>query len=322
METNLRHIASFPSARWCVNGHMHTIACSLLGDTSLPSLKRIEIPTPDDDFLELDCAISDTSDALIVLFHGLEGSSQRYYMVELMKELIEEHYSVVAVNFRSCGSKMNTQPRFYHSGETQDYATVFQWIREQYPQKNIGAVGFSLGGNALLKFLAETGKSNPLKAAAAISVPYDLRLGAILLSQGFHRVYEYRFLRSLRKKLETKRETYPGLPSFSGSTLYEFDDQVTAPVHGFKGAEDYYERCSARRFVQDIKTRTLLVHSREDPLCPVQAMPVARIFENPNIDYVITERGGHVGFRSKPKGWLNYAIRHYLGKYFQPESND
>jgi predicted alpha/beta-fold hydrolase len=144
----------------------------------------------------------------------------------------------------------------------------------------------------------------------------------MLLSKGFHRVYEYRFLRTLRKKLEAKREMYADLPTFSGSTLYEFDDQVTAPVHGFDGAEDYYEQCSARRFVEDIKTPTLLIHSREDPLCPVQAMPVAKVFDNTHIDYVITERGGHVGFWSKPRGWLNYVIRTHLGKYFLPESND
>lgn len=312
METNLRHIIPFPSSRWGINGHVHTIACSLFGDTNPPPVNRVEIPTPDNDFLELDCAINTDSEAIIVLFHGLEGSSRRYYMVELMKELIEENYSVVAVNFRSCGSKMNKQPRFYHSGETGDYATVFNWIQEQYPDQKMGAVGFSLGGNALVKFLVEENRSHSLETAVAVSVPYDLRLGSILLSTGFHRVYEYRFLRTLRQKLEIKRETYPDLPSFSGSTLYEFDDQVTAPVHGFDGAEDYYEQCSARRFVQHIQTPILLIHSREDPICPVQAMPVAKIFDNSFTDYIITEKGGHVGFWSKPRGWLNYAIRNYL----------
>lgn len=315
METNLRHIPAFPSPQWCFNGHVHTIVRSLFGDTDPPSqMERVEIPTPDDDFLELECSIHSSSKAVVVLFHGLEGSSRRYYMVELAKELLEENYSVVAVNFRSCGTKMNNRPRFYHSGETADYATVFRWVKKQCPDKKMAAVGFSLGGNALIKSLAEEGESHPLDAAVAISVPYDLRLGSLRLSKGFHRVYEYRFLRMLRDKLERKRREFPEIPEFNGSTIYEFDDQVTAPVHGFAGADDYYKRCSSRRFIDGIKTSTLLVHSREDPLCPIQAMPVARIFEHPYTDYIVTEKGGHVGFRSRPKGWLNYIVRLYLGK--------
>lgn len=316
METNLRRLTPLPSPRWVFNGHVHTIARSFLGDSTLPdSAKRMEIPTPDNDFLELDIAETEYSEAVIALFHGLEGSTKRYYIAELMKELIEENYTVVAVNFRSCGSKMNKQPRFYHSGETSDYATVFEWVKTRYPDKKMGAVGFSLGGNALLKSLAEEGKNHPLDAAVAISVPYDLRLGSIRLSKGFHKVYEFEFLRTLKKKLEIKRKHHNNLPAFSGSTLYEFDDQVTAPIHGFENADDYYERCSARRFINDIQTRTLLVHSKEDPLCPIEAMPVAKIFDNNYTDYIITERGGHVGFWSTPKGWLNYVIRKYLADH-------
>lgn len=315
METNLRHIPALPTPRWTFNGHVHTIARSLFGDTDPPQeVERLELPTPDGDFLELDCAINSGSEAIVVLFHGLEGSSRRYYIVELAKELIEEGYSVVGVNFRSCGGKMNRRARFYHSGETGDYANVFNWIHEKYPGQKVGAVGFSLGGNALVKSLAEEGSDHLLDAAAAVSVPYDLRMGSIMLSKGFHRLYEYRFLRTLKTKLELKREEFPELPEFTGSTLFDFDDQVTAPVHGFSGAEDYYERCSARRFVDDIRIPTLLVHSREDPLCPIEAMPAARIFQNPAIDYIITEKGGHVGFWSKPRGWLNYMIRKYFGQ--------
>ncbi|MDZ7683463.1 MAG: hypothetical protein U5J63_17565 [Fodinibius sp.] len=180
------------------------------------------------------------------------------------------------------------------------------------PIDKMGAVGFSLGANALVKYLAEQQNSTPVEAAVAVSVPYDLRLGSLLLSKGFHRVYEYRFMRTLKEKLEQKREQYPELPTFSGSTLYEFDDQVTAPVHGFAGADDYYEQCSARRFVDDIQSDTLFVHSREDPLCPVEAMPLAKLNSNEHTDYIITDKGGHVGFRSKPRGWLQFVIENYL----------
>ncbi len=312
MKTNLRHVPHLRAPSWCFNGHVHTIARSLFGDTQQPPLNRIEITTPDKDFLELDCHIQSDSEAIITLFHGLEGSTERYYMVELMKMLIKKGYSVVGVNFRGCGSKLNNRPRFYHSGETNDYQTVFNWISETYPDKKIGAVGFSLGGNALAKYLGEAGEKSLVNTAVAVSVPYDLRLGSIILSKGFHRVYEYRFLRTLRKKLDQKRKRFPKLPEFSGSTIYEFDDQVTAPIHGFEGAEDYYEQCSARRFVEGINIDTLLVHSKTDPLCPIVAMPLAKINQNPFTDYIITEEGGHVGFWSKPRGWLNFVIENYL----------
>lgn len=295
---------------------MHTIARSLLGDHRLPPHQRVEIPTPDDDFLELDLVRGEEHKPVIALFHGLEGSTSRYYMVELMKELSEEQYSIVGVNFRSCGSRMNRQRRFYHSGETGDYATVFRWIRKQFPGRALGAVGFSLGANALLKSLGEEGSSHPADAAVAVSVPYDLRMGSITISKGFNRIYEYRFLRTLRKKLEFKRQKYPGLPRFTGSTLYQFDDQVTAPVHGFHGADHYYEECSSRKFLDSIHKPTLLIHSDEDPLCPIEGMPMHKINENDSLDYVITREGGHVGFWSRPRGWLNYVILNYLKRKF------
>lgn len=309
---SLPNVPVFRSPSWCVNGHLHTIARSLLGDTDPPYDQRIEIPTPDDDFLELDIIRHENSKPVVALFHGLEGSSERYYMVELAKALDWLKLSVVALNFRSCGSRMNRRPRFYHSGETEDYATLFRWIQKEFPDRPIGAVGFSLGGNALLKSLGEEQSSHPVAAAVGVSVPYDLRLGSINLSRGFNRVYDYRFLRTLRKKLELKRQDHPKLPRFSGSTLYEFDDQVTSVIHGFRDAEDYYARCSSRKFITDIKKPTLLIHSDEDPLCPIGGMPLAEIKKNPCLHYIITDEGGHVGFWSEPEGWLNYIITSYL----------
>lgn len=312
MKTNLRHVPGFISPHWCFNAHIHTIGRSLIGDTNPPAVERIEIPTPDKDFLELDCAIQPDSKGIIALFHGMEGSTDRYYMVEAMKKLIFNNFSVVGVNFRSCGSKMNNRPRFYHAGETEDFKTVFRWIRENYPDQKLGAVGFSLGANALVKYLAEEQEKTPVQIAVAISVPFDLRLGAILLSKGLNRLYSYWFLRSLQKKLKIKRQQFSDLPSFSGSTVWGFDDQVTAKIHGFDGVEDYYRQCSAQSFVENIRTHTLFVHSREDPLCPTEAMPIAKINQNKYTDYIITDEGGHVGFWSKPKGWLNFVVENYL----------
>ncbi|NGP75300.1 alpha/beta fold hydrolase [Balneolaceae bacterium YR4-1] len=314
LTSSLHDIPAFRSPSWCMNGHVHTIACSFLDGVHPPYQKRVEITTPDDDFLEIDVIDQENDNPVIALFHGLEGSTERYYMTELAADLKEVGFSVAALNFRSCGSRLNRQPRFYHSGETKDYATFFKWIQKTFPGKKIGAAGFSLGANALLKSLGEEMDRHPADAAVAVSVPYDLRLGSINLSQGFNRVYDYRFLRTLRRKLDEKRRQYPDLPRFTGSTLYDFDDQVTSKVHGFADAEDYYARCSARKFVSDIRKPALLIHSDQDPLCPISGMPVDKIRENPVLDYVITDEGGHVGFRSEPRGWLNYVIIEYLHK--------
>jgi predicted alpha/beta-fold hydrolase len=314
METNIQHISKFKTPFWCVNGHLHTISRSFSSPKAPSVRERIEIATPDDDFLELDCAIHPKSDALITLFHGLEGSSRRYYIVELMAHLWESGFSVVAVNFRGCGSKMNLQPRFYHSGATDDYTTVFRWIQDQYPNQAIGAVGFSLGANALLKSLAEQGSQHPAEAAVAVSTPYNLQAGSMLLSSGFNKLYEYYFLRTLQQKLAAKREMYPQLPRFEGDTLFEFDNTVTAPLHGFQDAEDYYRQCSSKQFIPEIAKSTLLVHSRQDPICPITSFPLRDVQNNPLLDYVITEEGGHVGFWSRPEGWLNQTIGNYFNK--------
>lgn len=311
MQTNLKNIPAFVPPFWGLNGHIHTIARSFLGDSRKPPCQRIEIATPDDDFLELDVINQENNKPAIALFHGLEGSSARYYIIELMKLLAGQSYSIAAVNFRSCGSRMNRKRRFYHSGATDDYTTVFKWMQNRFPKSKIGAVGFSLGGNALLKYLGERNHS-PVEAAAAVSVPYNLKVGSIRIGQGFNQIYEYQFLRTLRQKLDQKRAKFPDLPTFSGSSLYDFDDQITAPIHGFDDAENYYRQCSSAQFIASIQTPTLLIHSQGDPLCPVAEMPLDQVKKNPTIDYILTNNGGHVGFWSLNKNWLNKVILNYL----------
>lgn len=312
METSLSEIEPVHSPVWCFNGHIHTISQSSFNNPKKPTHNRIQIPTTDDDFLELDVINHQNDKPVVALFHGLEGSTDRYYIIELMQNLSRINYSVVAVNFRSCGAEMNRRRRFYHSGETDDLMTVFKWMKNQFSNSALGAVGFSLGGNALLKSLAEEGKGHPLQTAIAVSVPYDLRAGSLNISRGFNKVYEYHFLKSLKKKLNQKQKTFSDLPDFTGSTLYDFDNQVTAPIHGFKNADDYYARCSSGQFILDISRPTLLIHSRQDPICPVERMPVSEIKRNKKLDYIITKEGGHVGFRSRPGGWLNGIITTYI----------
>ncbi len=221
-------------------------------------------------------------------------------------------YNVVAMNFRSCGGEMNQTRRFYHSGEYEDLQTVCKWIETQYPDSIQIAAGFSLGGSVLLNYLNHFSDESLIQAFAAVSVPYDLYRGSVNLQNGFNRLYDYQFLITLRDKLQQKRRIFEDLPAFYGSTLFEFDDQVTAPVHGFKDAEDYYNQCSSAFFLDRISKPGLLIHSREDPLCPFDYIPMDDIHQNPYLTACFTERGGHVGYWSMPPGWMERTICQYF----------
>lgn len=296
---------------WAINVHVHTVVSSF--NEVLPiEFERIEIPTPDDDFLEIDLVLLEDDSPIVALFHGLEGSSDRHYIRNLMTVLKQSGFSSVALNFRGCGSKPNLQKRMYHSGETSDYDTLFKWIHSCYPEKPIYAVGFSLGGNALVKSLGEEGDEHLVNRAVVVSPPYDLGEGSLNMNRGFNKVYQKRFINTLVEKADQKRERFPDVPQFTGSTVYEFDDQVTAPVHGFKDADDYYTQCSSAQFYKSVQRPLLVIHSKEDSLCPLDYAPFEDIESNPNIETLFTEKGGHVGFLSSPPGWLNRTILDWL----------
>lgn len=303
--------SSFHSSWWAFNSHVHTVVSSF-SKVQPVHVERKEINTPDDDFLELDVINLNNQNPVVALFHGLEGSSERFYIRNLMDDLKSSGFSSVALNFRGCGSRINKQARFYHSGETSDYILLFDWIKNHFPDRIIYAVGFSLGGNALIKSLGESETLHPVHKAVAVSPPYDLKAGSLNLQKGFNKVYSYRFLKTLSEKLEVKRVQYPKLPIFDGNTIYEFDDQITAPVHGFKNAEHYYETCSSKRFLKNVKTPLFIIHSQEDTLCPLEYAPFSDIEKNPFIETTFTKKGGHVGFISSPRNWLNETIIHWL----------
>lgn len=306
---------SFNPVPWCFNGHAHTIFSSLLLNSPDIQADSVRISTPDDDFLDLDVKHLGTGKPVAVLFHGLEGNSKRFYIRRLANHLIQNGISTVAVNFRSCSDELNLKRRFYHSGETEDLETVFRWVDQNFPGSEIFACGFSLGASALLNYLKKHGMHQPVRSAVAVSTPFELKKGSLNLENGFNRVYSRLFLQTLIQKLNQKRTVYPDLPEFSGTTLYEFDDTVTAPIHGFEDADDYYNRCSSARFIDQIQTPALLIHSMEDPMCPFQWTPVDAIRKNPVTEALITEKGGHVGFWSRPKGWLNRKITAFFLKF-------
>lgn len=312
---------NFRPAPWCLNGHFHTILASLLFQAAELVVERRYVETPDGDVLELDVAEQTENRPFVILLHGLEGSSKRYYIRNMARHLFNSGFSIAALNFRSCGSRLNRTRRFYHSGDTGDLETISAWLQETYPGSLQLAAGFSLGGSVLLNYLAKR-DANRIIGFAAISVPYDLHRGSLNLQKGFNRIYDRQFLIPLKEKLEQKRAYFPDLPRFTGSTLFEFDDQVTAPVHGFKDAEEYYRLCSSAFFMDRVLTPGILIHSREDPLCPFDTVPLQVIEENPSLYPLFPERGGHVGFWSMPPGWVEQTVALYFRQLLRNHHNE
>lgn len=231
-------------------------------------------------------------------------------MVQAFLALADHGMRAVGLNFRGCSGEANRTPRFYHSGETEDVGFVLDFLRERLPARPLMALGFSLGGNVLLKYLGEQGTKNaaPLSAAVAISVPYDLSAGADALERGgMAKIYVDYFLRSLLAKVRAKREILANILDldavWASTTLREFDDAATAKLHGFTDAEDYYQKSSSNCFIPSIRVPTLLLHSRDDPFLPAAALPRTAIEANPFLTLALTEGGGHVGFFEGGPPW-------------------
>ena len=301
--------ARFRPAWWLLGPHGQTLGARFTRSARGVRLVRERLATPDDDFLDLDWAATDPAQnvaaggPLVVVLHGLEGSAGSGYALETYRALARVGLGAVGLNFRSCGGTLNRAARLYHSGETDDLRYVVRLLAGRHPGRPLGAIGFSLGGNVLLKYLGEEarrGSVTPLAAAAAVSVPYDLAAGARHMERGFARIYVRRLLRSLKAKLRVKADVVGDrvdLPrALAATTFHEFDDAATAPLHGFAGADDYYARSSSGPFVQDVAVPTRLIHADDDPFLPGTAVPREAARANPRIDACFTAVGGHVGF--------------------------
>ena len=287
-------------------------------------IKRERVTTPDDDFLDLDFHGDFTDPKTIVLLqHGLEGSALRGYALNTYHELDKHGIAAVGLNFRSCSGELNKAKRLYHSGETEDTRFVVDLLHKRYPRAAIGAIGFSLGGNALLKYLGEEGENARLQCAVAVSVPYDLGAGAdALANSAMGRFYTRLFVKALVQKSRSKESLIAESCDFArglqAQTFREFDDAITAPLHGFAGAEDYYRRSSSAQFLPRITVPTLLIHSVDDPFLPAASIPYSNIKSNPKLQAIITKTGGHVGFIRgtpfKPRFWGEETAAAFLAE--------
>lgn len=274
----------------------------------LVPLRREIVSTSDGDELALDHLDAPHPAAHLMLLHGLEGSSRSVYMQGILNMAAQRGWSATAINFRSCAREpehLNLRPRFYHSGETSDFDFVVRSLRVDCP---IVAFGASLGGNVLLKWLGEHPSSDLLAAAATISVPYDLGAGAKYLDDSpIGRLYVGSFLRSLKKKVRRVVEQHH-TPldldrAMNAKTFREFDDAATAPLHGFKDANDYYTRSSSIHFLPRITVPTLCVSAADDPFLPPGVLDRARAAASSAVTFVVTEHGGHVGFITGKVPW-------------------
>jgi predicted alpha/beta-fold hydrolase len=292
--------SAFKGNKFHLNGHLETILPFLFRRVTV-AYRRQRIELPDGDFIDLDRVGSGNS-KLLVLFHGLEGSSQSQYIKGFAKYFSARGYDVCVVNFRSCSGEINRLLTSYHSGSTADIHEALQLLTADRAYEACYLCGFSLGGNVLLKYLGDGQYTPPsaVKAAAAFSVPIDLAGGAAQLARLANKLYMLRFLRSMNRKMVQKASRFPGKLDIKDigriKTFEEWDNRFTAPIHGFASAADYYRQCHSRQFLPGVELPTLLVNAKNDPFLSAGCYLDNDAEAGAAVYFEAPERGGHVGF--------------------------
>ncbi|WP_298135374.1 hydrolase [Acidiferrobacter sp.] len=311
----------FRAPLWARNPHAQTLLGALCDRASGEGLIRERITLSDGDFLDLDWLSprAHTGPVLLVL-HGLEGSSRSPYITRLLRRCRAAGWNAVVMHFRGCSGQPNRLARGYHAGETGDLQEIMNRLHSRYPQ-GVCAVGYSLGGSVLLKWLGEQGTHAPILAAAAVSVPFDLASAARRLDKGASRLYQWILLRWLKRSLVHKARARGTDPHFVRGlrTFRAFDGAVTAPLHGFRDANDYYRRASCRPYLRHITVPTLLVQAADDPFLMQGSAPDAAEL-GAAVRLELSARGGHVGFIGggtpwAPHFWLDDRLAAFLGPY-------
>src|SRR3990167_7379380 len=314
----------FKPAWWLKNSHLQTLWPAICRrKVNNLSLERERLELPDGDFIDLDWVGREESGPLVLILHGLEGSIHSHYAKGMLRTLTHHGFRGVFMHFRGCSGEPNRLPRSYHSGDTGDVDYVIHKLLDRKMNKEIAAIGFSLGGNVLLKWLGETAALNPLEAAIAISVPFELQKAASRIQRGFSRFYQWYFILCLRDRLAQKFELEP--PSLNPSLIYEvntmvdFDDKITAPLHGFKNVHEYYSIASSRQYLIAIQIPTLILHAKDDPFMTEDMIPAHHEL-SPYVKLELSEAGGHVGFVGgeypwRPEYWLEKRIPGFLKEY-------
>jgi predicted alpha/beta-fold hydrolase len=311
----------FVPPRWLRNAHLQTIYGSLFAPAPRIAFTRERWETPDGDFVDVDFVAGGAGTPWIHLFHGLEGSSNSSYARALMAHVKARGWRGSVFHFRGCSGEPNRLPRAYHSGDTAEIDWAMRRVRALAGDVPVYAAGVSLGGNALAKWLGERGEDarEIVTAAAVACAPLDLMAAGEALGQGFALVYAKHFLASLKKTSLAKLERYPGLYDARAvrraGTLRDFDNLVTAPMHGFRDTDDYWTRASAKPLLTAVRVPLLVVNARDDPFLPQSALPTEREVSSA-VKLEFPASGGHVGFVSGPfpgnVDWLPRRILHFF----------
>jgi len=305
------------------NGHLQTILPVLFPRRVDVVYERERLELDDGDFLDMDWSRKGRN-RLAVLLHGLEGCTDNGYIRGMAAALNAAGWDALAWNFRGCGEELNRLPHFYHSGETSDLARVIRHASATY--SSIALVGFSLGGNVVLKYLGEAEPHAAVIAGVAISTPVDLASSALSLDRRItNRIYLRRFLDTLISKVEAKAMRFPGHFDLGGIReirgFQEFDDRYTARLHGFRDANDYWKRSSSRQFLSGIRLPTLLVNARNDPFLTPESFPFEEAGKNDFFSFEAPDSGGHVGFLDLVNGlqpWHEPRTAQFLATVLKP----
>lgn len=310
------------------NPHLQTVLPSLLNNNRAARFVHERFDLADGDFLDLAWHQLPALDKrpIIVIFHGLAGSVRSPYAFRMMEALDRSGFNSVVMHFRGCFREPNRLARAYHSGETEDAKAFLAYLVKQCPGRKIGAIGYSLGGNMLLKLQGELGEASPLFAAVSVSAPIRLEQTADFMNRGLSRFYQKLLVDDLKKSLLQKfdRHDYAKLIGLVKEDVYriksfwEYDDLFTGPIHGFRNAAEYYEKSSAYDYIFKIAKETLIIHALDDPFMPPSVLPKKNALP-PDVSMEVSRHGGHVGFVGgsmvRPSFWLEKHIPGFLGNH-------
>jgi predicted alpha/beta-fold hydrolase len=323
-------VSRFRPARWLPGGHLQTLFSPLLRRPPQLQRQRERLTLADGDFIDLDWFGPDNPEhPCVILLHGLTGSSSSLYILGQQRQLAALGWRSAAVNWRGCSGEPNHSARAYHSGASDDLAEVVNHVLLRYPGRTLAAAGYSLGGNVLLKYLGECADQCPLQAAVAVSVPFRLDECADRISEGFSRVYQSRFMRDMLAYVSNKKRLFQhqgwhseharldALGSMEGmDTFWDFDGRVTAPLHGYASAQDYYRRCSSRYFLGAIQVPCLLIQAHNDPFVYPHSLPQLSEL-GPRTEFELHQGGGHVGFIEGPPWRPRYYLERRIPAWLQ-----
>jgi len=311
--------STYQAPFWLPGGHLQTIVPALARKAPQVTCQPERLELADGDFLDLEW-FNEGRSRLAILCHGLEASAAATYIQGMAEALIRRGWDVLAWNYRGCSGEMNRLPRFYHSGASDDLHAVVEHALATHPATELDLIGFSLGGNMILKYLGERSDHSPrLHRAVTFSVPCDLACSSKTLGTLFNRsVYMKRFIDSLAGKIRAKQPMFPDLLDPAGlkgvRTFKQFDDRYTAPLHGFRDAEDYWARSSSRQFLSRIRIPTLLVNAANDPFLGPGCYPREEAEASDFLHLEIPATGGHVGFfGGGPEAWVESRAAEFLG---------